>query len=984
MFTEVRASYLRALSVGGLIAASSFTAGATPPSQPASAAQKTRIVETYRTLPLSFETNTGQVGKNVKFLSRGNGYQLYLSGTEAALTLCNTVFGASRPGFQHKVTPIRKSAGCDIVRMQLGGTSGEMKPVGEEKLQGTVNYFIGNDRAKWHSKIPTYAKVRYRGIYPGIDLVYYGNQQQVEFDFVVAPSAGPGSIQLRFSGVRELHLTATGDVVVTTPGGRLALQKPLVYQIVEGHRRPVVGNFALLGKHTLGFRLGNYDRTRALVIDPALAYSTFLGGSGMDVAAAVAVDSAGNAYVTGQTSSLNFPITPGAFQTTDHGASEAVNAFVSKLNASGTALIYSTYLGGSGTSACLSDSASGLAVDSNANAYVTGSACSTDFPVTPGAFQATNQAAATGNANAFVTKLNSTGTALAYSTYLGGSGLAGETPYGGDQGNAIAVDAAGNVYLSGQTFSPDFPVTAGAFQTTNNGSAKDDSNAFISKLSPSGSTLLYSTFLGGSGASRGVLSGDSAHAIAVNAAGNAYVAGYTFSADFPVTAGAVQTTNNAAPNLSTNVFVTGLNPTGAALIYSTYLGGSPPAAPGPYVGDSGNAIAVDTDGGAYVAGFATSTDFPVTQGAFQTTNRNTLNTANAFVTKLNATGSALVYSTYLGGSSGFVNLTPTLFINGGDQVDGLAIDQSGNVYVIGFTASSDFPVTDNAYQAINNDQPGCVGGCIGGYNAFITELNSTGNGLVYSTYLGGNGVNPSQSVGLELFGPGDQANALALDSSGNVYVVGSACSSDFPVTGGAFQKKIGSGKNAFVAKLNLGPSFTITGTAVTVPPGATTGNTSTITVTPADGFTGSVSLTAAVTSGPNGAQDPLTFSFGSTSPVNITGPTAGTATLTITTTAAAGCTQASQMERGAPMYLGGGLGLVCALLFGVRVKRRRSQTMLGMVVLIFALATGFLGCGSSSSCNGGTGGTPPGTYTITVTGTSGTTTATGGVTLTVQ
>lgn len=972
----------------GLILATLITAisaGPVPSSLPTTPIQKARVAENYGKIPLTFEANDGQADKSVKFLARGGAYELYLTGNETALMLCKPVFSTSRANFRRNMSPVGKSAACDVVRMQLAGASNKVEPVGEERLPGTVNHFIGKDPANWRSNIPTYAKVRYPSIYPGIDLVYYGNQRQIEFDFVVAPSGDSRSIQLRFSGVRELLLTANGDVVATAARGTLALHKPLVYQIVEQHRHFVAGNFALLGNNTLGFRLGNYDRTRPLVIDPALAYSTFLGGSGMDVASAIALDSTGNAYVAGRSSSVNFPITSGAFQTSAHGT------FVSKLNASGTALIYSTYLGGSGTSVCGGDSASGLAVDSSGNAYVTGFACSTDFPVTPGAFQTTNKAAAAGNANAFVTKLNSTGTALVYSTYLGGSGLATETPSGGDEGSAIAVDAGGDAFVAGQTYSPDFPITAGAFQTNNNGSAKNDSNAFISKLSPSGSTLLYSTFLGGSGASRGVVSGDSVHAIAVDAAGNAYVVGYTFSADFPVTPEAFQTANNAAPNLSTNLFITKLNPTGAALIYSTYLGGSPPASVGPYVGDSGNAIAVDDAGGAYVAGLATSTDFPVTQGAFQATNRNnTVSTANAFVTKLNATGTALAFSTYLGGSGGIVNLSPTLFVQGGDQVEGLAVDPSGNVYVTGSTASSDFPVTSGAYQAMNNDQPGCAGGCIGGYNAFITELNSTGSALVYSTYLGGNGVNPAQSVGIAMFGPGDQANALALDSSGNVYIVGSACSSDFPVTGGAFQKAfqktLGSDANTFVAKLNFGPSFTITGTAVTVPPGATTANTSTITVTPADGFTGSASLTAAVTSGPgpSGAPNPPTFSFGSTSPVNITGPSAGTATLTISTTAAGSCLQARQRDGDFPWYPYPGATFACVVLFSIPASRRRRRTVLGIMALLILVTGGLLSCSSGRSICNGTPGTTPGTYTIAVTGTSGTITASGTVILTVQ
>jgi hypothetical protein len=360
---------------------------------------------------------------------------------------------------------------CDVVPMQLAGASSKVEPVGDEQLPGTVNYFIGRDPAQWRSNIPTYAKVCYPRIYPRIDLVFYGNEQQLEFDFVVAPGADPRLIRLRFGGANHLHLEANGDLLVTTANGPLAFHRPLVYQIADGHRHPIAGDFALLGKHTVGFRLGSYDRAKSLVIDPVLAFSTFLGGTGGgfgDQASAVAVDNSGNVYAAGITSSASFPVTSGSFQTTNHAvANQGTNAFITKLNPTGTALVYSTYLGGSGTSNCTGDAASGLVVDSSGNAYVTGSACSTDFPVTPGAFQTTNKAAGNADGNAFVTKLNPTGTALVYSTYLGGSGLAAESPYGGDKGNAIAVDEAGDAYVTGRTFSTDFPVTPGAYQMSN-------------------------------------------------------------------------------------------------------------------------------------------------------------------------------------------------------------------------------------------------------------------------------------------------------------------------------------------------------------------------------------------------------------------------------------------------------------------------------------------------------------------------------------
>jgi len=1291
MLSGLRASSLQALFVAGLIAATSLTAASAAPSSPpqkTSPAQKAQVVENYAKLPLGFEANTGQAGENVKFLSRGSGYGLYLTGNEAMLTVRKTAYSAARPGLQGKLRSIQKSAPSDVVRMRLAGASGKAEPLGEELLPGTANYFIGNDPAKWHTRVPTYAKVRYTGIYPGIDLVYYGDQRQLEFDFVVAPNGNPRSIRLRFCAADGLHLTANGDLLVTTASGALAFHKPLVYQNLDGRRHPIAGDFAVLGKHTVGFRVGSYDRAKALVIDPALAYSTFLGGSGLGIEGgnAIAVDTAGNVYVAGLTRATDFPVTSGAYQTTNRAAAiPAFNAFVTKLNPTGTALLYSSYLGGSGTGFG-GDTASAISVDAAGNVYVTGQAYSTDFPVTAGAFQTTNRAAANTSGNAFVTKLNATGAALLYSTYLGGSSLPANPAASGDRANAIAVDAAGDAYVAGLTFSDDFPVTAGAYQLSNKAAAVKLSNAFVTELNPVGTALVYSTYLGGSGG-QGFYGAETANAIVVDTAGNAYVTGETSSPDFPITPGAFQTTNKAVAN-DTNAFVAKLNPTGAALVYSTYLGGS--------IGDIGNAIALDAAGNVYVAGQTTSTDFPVTPGAFQTTNQgagNQINLPNAFITKLNPDGTALVYSTYLGGSGGAVNVMPTLGFLAGDQARGLAIDSFGNVYVTGATASANFPVTKDAFQTTNHDQPGCVGSCIGGYNAFMTELNPSGGALVYSTYLGGSGINPLDFYGLLEFGEGDQASALAIDDSGNVYVTGTAVSYDFPVTAGAFQTTVkspfgnsflskldisatsttstptvtvtpnastitsaqpltvtvaisgGSGSptptgtvtlasgtyisaatplssggatinisggsllpeppmfptpdvliakyvpdeassskynsssgvasvNVFAAYLSVtpssstltwaqsqsqaltvsiaatggagdpvptgtvtlttgsysstatalsgggatitippatlttgfnalnvsysgdsnyaaeriggsalmtvgsvtvsvvpssstvnstqalqvtitvsagsgspmptgmvtlicgsytsattllaggsatitipagslppgldilevsygsgyypgasgqasvtvtGPSFTITGTAVTLKAGSTTGNTSTITVTPAGGFTGSVALTAVVTSSPSGAQEPPTLSFGSTSPVSITSTAAGTATLTISTAGNGGCSEVYPMPGGILWYIGGGAVLACVLFFCLPARQRKWRTAFATLALLVTLMAGLIACGGGGvHCVAITPGTTAGTYTVTVTGTSGSTTATGTLTLTVQ
>jgi hypothetical protein len=619
---------------------------------------------------------------------------------------------------------------------------------------------------------------------------------------------------------------------------------------------------------------------------------------------------------------------------------------------------------------------------------VAGLTFSTDFPVTPGAFQPTNHAAANDNSNTFVCKLNPAGSLLVYSTYLGGSGYSNQILYATDRGNAIAVDAAGNAYVTGATFSTDFPVTPGAFQATNHAATKY-SNAFIAKLNPAGTALVYSTYLGGSSVNKFYLSsGDMGNAIAADGSGDAYVAGQTGSTDFPVTPGAFQTTLNAAASGLTDAFVTKLNPTGAALVYSTYLGGS--GSSDGSAGDAGNAIALDTAGNVYVAGQAGSADFPVTPGAFQTTNHSTISYTNAFVSKLNPAGTALVYSTYLGGGGGVVCAMPTFWHKAGEQASGLAIDSSGNAYLAGSTASPDFPVTQDAYQPTNHDQLNCFEDYVGAYNAFITELNSTGSALVYSTYLGGSGTNPKFPTLPIVFGGGDQASGLALDNSGNVYVAGAATSADFPVTRGAFLTTIPSGGSGFVAELNMNatsaPGFAVTGRPLTVTAGGTNGNTSTITVTPAGGFTGTVALTATVTFSPSGAQDLPTLSFGSTTPVSITGTSAGAATLTVTTMAAKGCTETYPMPRGFIWYMGGCAILVCVLLVGIPARQRRLRLALGMLAVLLTLVGSLLACGGGSGSPpcGGTSGTTPGTYGLTVTGTSGSITATGIVTLIVQ
>ena len=693
---------------------------------------RAQAINAYGKLPLSFEANHGQTDQQVKFLSRGPGYALFLTPTEAVLTLKAQNEHHIEKASVLPVTfePKQSASKAAVLRIRLDHANGDAKVSGIEQLPGKSNYFIGKDPTKWRRDIPTFAKVKYQDVYPGVDLVYYGNQRQLEYDFVLAPGADPRQIELSFNGAEQLRLDGEGNLVVSIAGRKIIEHAPFIYQDVDGERRRVAGGYELASDHRVGFKLTVYDHRKTLTIDPSLAYSTYLGGSsggldfgqGTDQGNGIAVDSSGNAYVTGFTQSSDFPVTSGALQTTSAGFADA---FVSKLNSDGSALIYSTYLGGTGR-----DQGQRIAVDSSGSAYIVGSTESNDFPTTAGALQTTFG----GGDDAFVSKLNSSGSALIYSTYLGGSDI--------DLGRGLAVDSSGNAYLTGATLSSNFPITSGALQTTFVGFG----DAFVSKLNSSGSALIYSTYLGGSISQFG-------YGVAVDSSGNAYVAGVTMSVDFPIVAGALQTTLGGGDD----VFVSKLNSSGSALVYSTYLGGSDE--------DFGFDIAVDSSGNAYVTGQTVSSNFPTTVGALQPAfgggNHDT------FVSKLNSSGSALIYSTYLGGS-------------GDDSGSSIAADPLGNAYVTGETVSIDFPISSGALQPTP----------AGGFDAFVSKLNSGGSALLFSTYLGG-------SDGSEI------GTGIALDSSRDAFVAGTTGSSDFPTTKGALQTMYAGVLDAFVSKISF-------------------------------------------------------------------------------------------------------------------------------------------------------------------------------------
>jgi sugar lactone lactonase YvrE len=807
---------------------------------------KPAVAPNFGKLPLSFTANQGQSDRSVNFVAKGQGYGLYLTANEAILALSKPEPRAGRANMQkiarwRMLWPFLNAAqrrrlakmsaglpGTDTLRMELKGANRQAQVSGSDELPGTTNYFIGDDPTRWRTRVPSFAKVHYTGVYPGIDLIYYGNQRRLEYDFVVAPHANPGQVELHFSGAQQLKLDHDGNLLVFGDNGEVAFEKPVVYQDEKGQRVPIKGRYALLANHTVGFKVGKYDRSKALVIDPTLSYATYLGGSTEDAGTAIAVDATGNIYIIGFTADADFPVTAGSFQTTN--TVDNLVAFVAKLNAAGSALVYSTYLGGTASNTRVSgNDAFGIAVDTAGSAYICGETFASDFPVTTGAFQTKNNGFANSVQNAFISKLSPDGTALVYSTYLGGSGLTISTDFfDGDSPLRMAVDGAGSAYVVGTAHSTDFPTTPGAYQLTNKAAANLASNAFVAKLSPNGSSLAYSTYLGGSGVSASSSNfdnegaGEAGYGIAVvttgDATGEAYVTGYTFSPDFPVTANSYQQVNHATANVGANAFVSKLNATGTGLVGSTYLGGTGRAISNGNSsldasenGDDGIGVVLDTSGDAYVIGVTSSSDFPTTTGAYQTTNKAAANLAsNAFVSKLDPTLSTLMYSTYIGGSgvaSGTAGETGL-----GDFGTGIAIDGAGDAYITGATESRDFPVTSDAFQTGPRTAQVFDSG-------FFTELNPSGSALQYSTYLGGSGAGSYGGTDFSFFN-GDFFYDIALDASENIYLTGYAYSYDFPVTKDALQRVNnaggGPGGNAFIAKFGATAGVTYLPTTTTL------------------------------------------------------------------------------------------------------------------------------------------------------------------------
>ena len=698
-------------------AAGTVTAVGRPEGDGTGGSPRDRTLDALGRLPLGFVQVDGTAG-SPRFEARGDEFAVALTAEGAMVAM-----GPSG----------RDDQGIAL-QLRFIGAAPDVEAVGGDRKPTSVSYFLGPDPAAWRTGLSAFASVTYRDVWPGIDAVFRGSGTGLKYEFMVWPGADPSSIRLSYAGADGLSVAPSGALLVETPLGPIEDSVPVAYQLRGGLRTGLESRFAPdqgPGATGFGFTVGgSFDPTVPLVIDPGISFSTFLGGSDPDVGLSIDVDAAGSAFVVGETSSPNFPTTPGAYDPTFNTFDEA---WVAKLNPAGSALVYSTYLGGS-----LGDVAFGIHVDAAGNTYLAGETASSDFPATPGSYDTSYNG---GEGDAWVAKLDATGSNLLYATFLGGAVVPGLLPPAtpGDGAGDVWADAAGNAWVSGETKSIDFPTTAGAFDTSPNG----DYDVFVSKLNPSGSSLLYSTYLGGSEADRG-------SRFAVDGSGRVHVTGNTRSTDFPATAGAYDNTFNGFAD----AFVAKFNGSASGLVYATFLGGSDL--------DRGEDIAVDQNGNAYVAGMTESTDLPATPGAFDTSWNG--GSEDAFVAKLNPAGWNLVYCTYLGGTQG-------------DVAWGVEVDGEGRAHVSGTTASPTFPTTPGGDTMHN-----------GKGDAFVVQLAADGGAMFYGTFLGGRNE--------------DEGRGLAIDANGRVYVTGIA-SAKFPTSNGALDRTHNGKFDGFLTKLKL-------------------------------------------------------------------------------------------------------------------------------------------------------------------------------------
>ena len=660
-------------------------------------------------LPLSFEVNQGQTAK-AEFLARGRYFNLILSSTEASLKLHGFAVSETASTAEH--------SGGHNVSIRLVGANPTVRGIGEQMLPGQVNYFLGNNPTDWHTGVPTFKKVRYREVYPGIDLIYYGREGQLEYDFLIAPGADPGNIVFRIDGADDLSIDPeTGDAVLSTSRGEFRLQKPTIYQDAEKQRKKITGGYVLENSR-LAFKVGSYDAAKPLVIDPVVLFSTLFGSSFQDFATDVALDADGYIYFSGRVDSSlgqsDLPVQD-PIQPTHNGG--RLDAYVAKIDPKGPILLFSTYLGGTG-----SDAAYGIDVDGTGNAYIIGVTQSTDFPlVNP------IQSVPLGDDEVFVAKLSTTGSGLLFSTYLGGSERDDVDELGG---GSIRVGSDGSIFVTGGTRSADFPM-----KNPLQGVIAGDYDMFVTRIDPMTPELIFSTFLGG-----GKL--DFASGLDLDPAGNIYITGFTGSDDIPVTPAAFQTTNAGKKD----AYLAKLTSDGSSLIFASYLGGS--------FDDSASDIAVDFSGNAHLVGITVSRDFPVVNPVQPLSGGE-----DAFVAKFTPSGSGVFYSTYFGGRVG--STFPS------DIGTDIAVDFHGNTYITGRTNTIDFPTAYpvQAEFAADFSCPACASV---GHDAFVAKFSRTGWAVLFSTYFGG------QSIFLDI------GRGIAVDFDGVIHFVGGS-DSPFPV-----------------------------------------------------------------------------------------------------------------------------------------------------------------------------------------------------------
>jgi uncharacterized repeat protein (TIGR01451 family) len=695
------------------------------------AALRKRALGAFAQLPRYFIANQGQWDENIAYYLRGGGRAIAFAADAVTVSLGGAILCARFVG------------------------AGAAQPVGVEEMATKVNYLIGSDPAKWRTNIPTYGKVVYHDLYPGMNLHYTGENDALKYTLVVEPGTDVSQFQMAFEGADALRVDETGDLLISLAEGELRDTRPYAYQEIGGRRAEVDVAFVLHDSHTYGFTVrGGYDSRYPLVIDPTLEYGTYLGGGRDDVGRGVVVDDAGNVYLVGTTYSTDFP-TANPYLATNQGYGDAVVVKIDVTQSGADSLVYATYLGGGG-----GDEGQGIGVDGSGNVYVTGCTRSSDFPTTEGAYDRSCGTDGTCNhtgsfyyRDVYVAKLNAAGDGLIYSTYLGGS--SSDVIYSG-----IAVDGTDSAYVAGYTISTDFPTTEGAFDRTCgadgncNYDALEDTfseDVFVTKLNAAGSELVYSTYVGGSDSELTL-------GLDVDETGDAYVGGYTYSTDFPTTTSGYQRTHAGGDK---DVFVIRLNSAGSDLTYSTYLGGSHL--------DYGRDVATDGAGNVYVTGETHSTDFP-TQNPYQSTCIwGPFGCSDGFVARIDTTKSnaaSLIYSTYLGAS----------------RIDvGHGIDVVGNTaHVTGWTTSPGFPTTEGAFDTTCGTDGNCNFVSYSYLDGFVVEIDTAQSGaasLAYASYLGG--------------ARDEWAYAIAVDESGGTYVIGDTESADFPTTTGCFDKTCG-------------------------------------------------------------------------------------------------------------------------------------------------------------------------------------------------